>query len=71
MSIAKFGVCSEKRSASDQAQYQNGQPHLQECDMLTQYTVEEQTITNVVDVFNYVITGVSTPACGEPFDIRQ
>jgi hypothetical protein len=36
VSVAKFGVCSEKLSASDHVQHQIEQTHLQECDMLTQ-----------------------------------
>jgi hypothetical protein len=52
VSIAKFGVCSEKLLASNKVQYQIEQMHIQECGMLTQYTVyafsEEQTIMSVV-----------------------
>ena len=66
MSIAKFGVCSEKLSDSNQVQYQIEQMCLQECEVLTQYTIyaciEEQTIMNVV-------TGVLTLAHGGYLDV--
>ena len=75
VSIAKFGVCSEKLSASDHAQHQIEQTHLQECEMFPQRTMyiyfDEQTIANVVDVSNGVIitTGVSTSVYGERLNI--
>ena len=66
VSIAKFGVCSKKLSDSNQVQYQIEQTRLQECDVLTQYTIyaciEEQTIMNFV-------TGVQTLAHGEHLDV--
>src|SRR5579863_5879535 len=59
VSIAKFGFCSEKLSASDDVQHQIEQTHLQESKILTQqmmHRYEEQTITNVVDVsYNVVV----------------
>jgi hypothetical protein len=57
VSIAKFGVCSEKVSVSDDVQHQIEQTH-------------DRLITNVIDVSNndVVATGVSASVCGERLD---